>query len=208
VLVNVIQVTNENKVEYANLAARHAMTTSIKEAVEAFQQGLWEIVPLDMLRIFSHAELELLISGLPDIDVGDLRRNTVYGSGLAASDRIVQWFWSIVEDMDREDVALLVQFVTGMHVLQDISLNCTHADVAMALHTLYVALQHVAMAKIKACCVQGLQRCRWVDLGACMVSLESRNSRFTRVTAGLKGYQQRILASISWTCISMSRKSN
>jgi HECT-domain (ubiquitin-transferase) len=35
--------TNANKGEYAQLAARHAMTTAIKEPVLAFQQGLWEV---------------------------------------------------------------------------------------------------------------------------------------------------------------------
>lgn len=108
-----LQVTNENKQEYANLAARQKMTTSIKEPIEAFQAGLWEVVPLSLLRLLSHAELELLLSGLPDIDVQDLRRNTAYAGGLSASDRLVQWFWSIVEDMDKQDVALLLQFVTG-----------------------------------------------------------------------------------------------
>jgi len=89
------------------------MTTSIKEPIEAFQAGLWEVVPLSLLRLFSHAELELLLSGLPDIDVHDLRRNTAYAGGLSASDRLVQWFWSVVEDMGKQDVALLLQFVTG-----------------------------------------------------------------------------------------------
>lgn len=112
-----MQVTNENKREYAQLAAREKMTTSIREAVDAFQRGMWEIVPLPLLRIFTHAELELLISGLPDIDVSDLRRNTVYGGGLSAADRLSQWFWSIVDDMDKQDVALLLQFVTGVHIL-------------------------------------------------------------------------------------------
>jgi E3 ubiquitin-protein ligase HUWE1 len=72
-----------------------------------------QVVPLEALQIFSHAELELLISGLPDIDIADLRRHTYYGSGLVASDRLVQWFWQIVEGMSKQDVALLVQFVTG-----------------------------------------------------------------------------------------------
>jgi hypothetical protein len=109
-----ILLTNSNKREYADLAARHTMTTAIRDAVLAFQDGLWEIVPLHLLTIFSHAELELIISGLPDIDVADLRHSTVYGSGLSSSDRLVQWFWQIVEELPKQDVALLVQFATGV----------------------------------------------------------------------------------------------
>jgi HECT-domain (ubiquitin-transferase) len=38
-----ILLTNANKAEYAHLAARHTMTTAIKEPVLAFQRGLWEV---------------------------------------------------------------------------------------------------------------------------------------------------------------------
>jgi hypothetical protein len=125
-----ILLTNANKREYADLAARHTMTTAIRDSVLAFQDGLWEIVPLHLLRIFSHAELELIISGLPDIDVSDLRSSTVYGSGLSANDRLVQWFWQIVEELPKQDVALLVQFATGAprdttaHILVLLSCAC------------------------------------------------------------------------------------
>jgi len=77
-------------------------------ALSQFQAEICTVWPR-----LSHAELELLLSGLPDIDVQDLRRNTAYAGGLSATDRLVQWFWSIVEDMDKQDVALLLQFVTG-----------------------------------------------------------------------------------------------
>ncbi len=66
----------------------------------------------DLISIFNDHELELLISGLPEIDVDDLRRNTEY-SGYTAASRTVQWFWETVQKLDKEDLALLVQFVTG-----------------------------------------------------------------------------------------------
>ena len=66
----------------------------------------------DLISIFNDHELELLISGLPEIDVDDLRRNTEY-SGYTAASRTVQWFWETVQGLDKEDLALLVQFVTG-----------------------------------------------------------------------------------------------
>lgn len=46
--------------------------------------GFWELVPRQLLAVFSDHELELLISGLPDIDVADLRANTEY-SGYTVS---------------------------------------------------------------------------------------------------------------------------
>ena len=66
----------------------------------------------ELISIFNDHELELLISGLPEIDVDDLRRNTEY-SGYTAASKTIQWFWEVVQGLDKEDLALLVQFVTG-----------------------------------------------------------------------------------------------
>lgn len=65
------------------------------------------------MSVFNDHELELLISGLPEIDVDDLRANTEY-SGFTAGSPVMQWFWEVVREMDAEQLALLVQFVTGM----------------------------------------------------------------------------------------------
>lgn len=69
-------------------------------------------MPRELIAIFNDHELELLISGLPDIDVGDLRANTQY-SGYSPASTVIQWFWQVVGDMEKQDLALLLQFVTG-----------------------------------------------------------------------------------------------
>ena len=40
----------------------------IKEQVDAFLKGFHELIPKNLVSIFSHSELELLISGLPDFN--------------------------------------------------------------------------------------------------------------------------------------------
>ena len=62
--------------------------------------------------MFNDHELELLISGLPEIDVDDLRGNTEY-TGYTPAAKQIQWFWQVVAELSKEDLALLVQFVTG-----------------------------------------------------------------------------------------------
>lgn len=64
------------------------------------------------MKIFNDHELELLISGLPEIDIDDLRANTEY-AGYTAASQTIQWFWKIVREMSKQELALLVQFVTG-----------------------------------------------------------------------------------------------
>lgn len=91
-----VAVTNENKAEYVRLIADQRLSIEIKEQMDvsirffaardaltdtihifkAMLKGLYEIVPKDLLQIFSEQELELLISGLPDIDVDEWRANT------------------------------------------------------------------------------------------------------------------------------------
>lgn len=46
----------------------------------------------DLIALFNDHELELLISGLPEIDVDDLRANTEY-TGFTAASPVIQWFW-------------------------------------------------------------------------------------------------------------------
>jgi E3 ubiquitin-protein ligase HUWE1 len=74
--------------------------------------GFHDIIPEDLIAIFTEQELELLISGLPDIDVDDWKSNTEYHNYTAASQQI-QWFWRAVRSFDKEERAKLLQFVTG-----------------------------------------------------------------------------------------------
>ena len=54
------------------------MTNKIKSQVSSFLEGFYEIIPKHLISIFDCRELELLISGMPDIDIEDLKANTEY----------------------------------------------------------------------------------------------------------------------------------
>lgn len=41
-------------------------------------EGFYDIIPKRLISIFNEQELELLISGLPNIDIEDLKANTEY----------------------------------------------------------------------------------------------------------------------------------
>ncbi|SPQ27540.1 41446123-6e7b-48cd-a2b2-30d8e8c21136 [Thermothielavioides terrestris] len=107
-----IPVTEENKHEYVRLIVEHKLLTSVKDQMEHFLKGFHDIIPEDLIAIFTEQELELLISGLPDIDVDDWKSNTEYHNYTAASQQI-QWFWRAVRSFDKEERAKLLQFVTG-----------------------------------------------------------------------------------------------
>ncbi len=71
-------VTEANKREYVQLACQMKMTGSIQAQIKSFLEGFYEVIPKDLISIFNEQELELLISGLPSIDIDDLKANTEY----------------------------------------------------------------------------------------------------------------------------------
>ncbi|KAI8977596.1 hypothetical protein BDF20DRAFT_875679 [Mycotypha africana] len=106
-----ISVTEENKHEYVTLVTEHKLVLAIKDQVNAFLQGFHDIIPRDLIQIFNEQELELLISGLPDIDIEDWKANTEY-EGYTLSSPQIQWFWRAVRSFDQEERAKLLQFST------------------------------------------------------------------------------------------------
>ncbi|RXG54495.1 E3 ubiquitin-protein ligase HUWE1 [Armadillidium vulgare] len=73
-----IPVTEENKLEYIRLVCQEKMTGAIKKQLNSFLEGFYDIIPKRLISIFNEQELELLISGLPTIDIDDLKNNTEY----------------------------------------------------------------------------------------------------------------------------------
>lgn len=69
-------------------------------------------MPAKLISIFNEQELELLISGLPDIDIDDWKSNTEY-QNYNPSTQQIQWFWRAMRSFDKEERAKLLQFVTG-----------------------------------------------------------------------------------------------
>ncbi|KAI1343885.1 hypothetical protein F5Y15DRAFT_180953 [Xylariaceae sp. FL0016] len=107
-----IPVTDENKHDYVRLVVEHKLLSSVKDQMEHFLKGFHDIIPAELISIFNEQELELLISGLPDVDIDDWKSNTEYHNYTPSSQQI-QWFWRAVRSFDKEERAKLLQFVTG-----------------------------------------------------------------------------------------------
>ncbi|XP_053950966.1 E3 ubiquitin-protein ligase HUWE1 [Anastrepha ludens] len=107
-----IAVNEENKFDYVQLVCQLKMSGSIRQQLDAFLEGFYDIIPKHLISIFNEQELELLISGLPDIDIEDLRANTEYHKYTSKSLQI-QWFWRALRSFDQADRAKFLQFVTG-----------------------------------------------------------------------------------------------
>lgn len=109
-----INVTGVNRIEYIHRLAHYRMNLQIKEESEAFLRGFYEIVPSELIRLFSHDELQLLISGKGGkIDLDDWRRNTRYSGGYNEDTPVIKWFWTAVSELEAEEQAKMLQFVTS-----------------------------------------------------------------------------------------------
>ncbi|CAD7923675.1 unnamed protein product [Amoebophrya sp. A120] len=106
-----VDVTNENKHEYIQKMAEFKLLGAVKEQIASFLSGFHELLPPE-IQIFDDKELELLIAGMPKIDLKDLRANTEYTNYTENSDQI-KWFWEVMGDFTEEQKAQFLQFVTG-----------------------------------------------------------------------------------------------
>ncbi|RHY47231.1 hypothetical protein DYB38_002462 [Aphanomyces astaci] len=107
-----VAVTDDNKLEYVKLVTHHRMATGIRSQIDSFLGGLHQLVSPQLISIFNENELELLISGMPEIDIDDLKANTDYAN-YKPTDNVIRWFWNAMYSFTHEERALFIQFVTG-----------------------------------------------------------------------------------------------
>uniref|UniRef100_A0A8C6Q3E3 E3 ubiquitin-protein ligase n=1 Tax=Nothobranchius furzeri TaxID=105023 RepID=A0A8C6Q3E3_NOTFU len=107
-----IQVTEENKEEYIKLVAEWRLSRGVEEQTQAFFEGFNEVLPQQYLQYFDAKELEVMLCGMQEIDLGDWQRHAIYRHYTRTSKQIV-WFWQLMKEMDNEKRMRLLQFVTG-----------------------------------------------------------------------------------------------
>ncbi|KAI5745246.1 hypothetical protein M8J76_009483 [Diaphorina citri] len=107
-----IPVTDENKLSYLDALARYRLVSSVKDEVEAFLKGLNDLIPDNLLCIFDENELELLLCGTSDYSIADLLAHHVVASSFPHP-KLLQWFWTALQNFTTEERARLLQFTTG-----------------------------------------------------------------------------------------------
>ncbi|KAF8135467.1 hypothetical protein EV363DRAFT_1395968 [Boletus edulis] len=103
-----IPITLENRREFVQLSANFRLYSSISEQIEN----------LELITIFNEQELELLISGTPDIDVDEWRAATEYNGYTS--------FGSPLKSFNREERAKVLSFATGTSRVQGVQRFSIH----------------------------------------------------------------------------------
>lgn len=109
-----VDVTNKNIVQYLEAVLDYRLVGRVRNQLREMLLGFTDVIPPSLLTIFDYQELELLLCGLPHIDLEDWMNNTLY-TGVFSSEEneVCQWFWETVHEMEEENKARLLQFVTG-----------------------------------------------------------------------------------------------
>jgi hypothetical protein len=111
-----VMVNQDNKFEYLHLKFKHRLLDSIKPQLESLLVGIYEIIPPEFLSVFDYQEFDLLLCGVPEIELTDWMKNTEYlGEYTRLGERhpVIRWFWLSVEEMSQEERVRLLHFVTG-----------------------------------------------------------------------------------------------
>lgn len=113
-----IDVTRENRSRYLDALFKYHVLGSVSSQLLSFLTALYDVVPEGLLKLFDYQELELLMCGVPSIDVKDWKKHTdfkFYTHNLPTELELnnIEWFWEVVEDMKNEDRVRLLQFATG-----------------------------------------------------------------------------------------------
>ena len=120
------ELTQDNKGEYLRLlpaALLRQYTDGIEAQTRAFRAGMARQCGnahafRRLCRLLTPADLDLLVGGMPAIDVGEWRRHCEVrhtpADAEAAGAPVVAWFWAVLEeDCTPEQRAGVLQFATG-----------------------------------------------------------------------------------------------
>ena len=114
-----IPVTNQNRLVYISYIALYRLQAQPALQTNAFLQGLGQIIQPSWLSMFNQSELQTLVGGESgDIDVSDLRRNTLYGGLYVIGDDneehpTIKLFWEVLSKMSNEERQMVLKFVTS-----------------------------------------------------------------------------------------------
>eukprot|EP00746_Dinoflagellata_sp_MGD_P046923 gnl/MRDRNA2_/MRDRNA2_21562_c0_seq1.p1 gnl/MRDRNA2_/MRDRNA2_21562_c0~~gnl/MRDRNA2_/MRDRNA2_21562_c0_seq1.p1 ORF type:complete len:353 (-),score=83.42 gnl/MRDRNA2_/MRDRNA2_21562_c0_seq1:71-1042(-) len=114
---NELKVTEDNKLRYVQLLCKHYLFGNVEKEMGLLCKGFEDLLPPVSLRAqhLDSRDLELMVCGLPKVDVEDWRNHTVISGPAAETSgfRVASWFWEVIEGFGDERRAKLLQFSTG-----------------------------------------------------------------------------------------------
>uniref|UniRef100_A0A672NYC7 HECT-type E3 ubiquitin transferase n=1 Tax=Sinocyclocheilus grahami TaxID=75366 RepID=A0A672NYC7_SINGR len=107
-----IPVTNLNRKEYVQLYIDFLLNKSIYRQFAAFYHGFHSVCASNALMLLRPEEVEILVCGSPNLDMGSLQRLVQY-EGYSKTDPTIRAFWDVVLAFPLELQKKLLHFTTG-----------------------------------------------------------------------------------------------
>ena len=106
-------VTEENKLEYVELMSNWLLRRRYEPALSSFMEGFEALISIPKsMALFSIKELQLLIGGVPEIDVVELQKTATFGGFVSKSNQ-VEWLFEVLDDFDHERLSAFLGFISG-----------------------------------------------------------------------------------------------
>jgi len=74
-------------------------------------KGINSLLPSNLLPLFTHREIELMVCGAPDIDLSILRQHTRYGVTVDPDDSHIRIFWQVLSEFTAQQRTLFLSFI-------------------------------------------------------------------------------------------------
>jgi hypothetical protein len=94
-----VGVTAENRAEYIG-SVHHWIEHQFDEQIAAIRAGIGCVMPVELLRLLAWEELEVMVVGVAEWEVKELRDITEY-EGCSESQPHIQLFWQALESFDQ-----------------------------------------------------------------------------------------------------------
>jgi len=104
-----IKVTFENRLEYVQLVEKARLNESAVQ-METIRRGVSDIIPISLLNLCTHQDIEWKICGKPFIDINLLKRHTTC-SGVSNDAPHIGYFWQTLFDFNQQDRRGFLRFV-------------------------------------------------------------------------------------------------
>lgn len=104
-------VSYEHKKQFCDQMLQYHLS-EFDQQIDQIKLGLGEIIPIHLLALFSHEEVERMICGKVSIDVILLKECTEY-SGCSENDDHIKLFWQVMEEFTQEERSSFIRFTWG-----------------------------------------------------------------------------------------------
>jgi E3 ubiquitin-protein ligase NEDD4 len=115
-----VQVTNQNKFQFVDLwymcmlfSIQTQTSNKVKRSLDTIRKGMSKVIPEQLLNVFEPYEFEMILYGVPFIDLKEWRENSTYKQPYSENHQVIKWFWKCMETFDQDQLAHILHFCTG-----------------------------------------------------------------------------------------------